>query len=308
MRLSYPLDAAGAGAVPLFEPATNTIAGVDALIDALLNNGEYVYGKKFNAFSANEFADSTSDGRWESTFMFIGNPEGNDAVPNIPANCHRASLGATPFSLPSGYRKKFLTAFQVLASGSGVTQSPNGMTALLVDRLFQMGDFDGSVLTAETVSPAGHALSRYADGEGNRIYIEVRKDFSSTAATIFVTYTNQDGTGSRVTELRDFGINPYYKYIAGSVLEMPLQDGDSGVRSIQSVDVESSFGATARFNVLIGHPIAASENVGKIGVAADKALGMSIEEVDPDACLFFMSWDTQTDPMSWTYSIQFVEA
>jgi hypothetical protein len=126
----------------------------------------------------------------------------------------------------------------------------NMSCAMLYDRLLHIGGLSGTVTTAQTV---GGTLTRNTGGEGNQIWIEIWADIGATDTTITASYTNQDGTASRTTQTRAFGdgVNGSYRS-----LQLRLQDGDTGVRSVQSVTVLASTGTAGNFGVCIARPLA----------------------------------------------------
>ena len=82
------------------------------------------------------------------------------------------------------------------------------------------------------------------DYSGLQIWIEAVTNFTGNQS-IAVTYTNQSGTTGRTTGTVATGVAP----AAGRMLQLPLQAGDTGVQTIESV--VSSVSTVGTFNVLV---------------------------------------------------------
>ena len=121
----------------------------------------------------------------------------------------------------------------------------------LWDRLFGI-NVSLAALATTTLSGAGSYLGRVPGGTsavGTRLFAEFTTA-AAAASTITVTYTNQAGTAARTTgasaSVSGFTVN--------RLLELPLQAGDSGVNSIQTVVVGGTAGAGA-VNIIVLRPL-----------------------------------------------------
>jgi hypothetical protein len=125
------------------------------------------------------------------------------------------------------------------------------------------GVTDPQTMDAGVASPA--ALTRYTDGVGVQMMaVVVAGHVGSPVTTFAVTYTNQAGVAGRVTP--SVKINPGM-FVNGTILTsapatigclgpfIPLQWGDTGVRSIQSVTIDSG-GDVGLFTLVLVKPIA----------------------------------------------------
>ena len=74
------------------------------------------------------------------------------------------------------------------------------------------------------------------------MFAEVTTTLGATPQTMTITYTNQGGTGSRTTTLAPV-VSSATARIPQLGFFIPLQAGDSGVRSVQSVQFGGSMGA-----------------------------------------------------------------
>jgi hypothetical protein len=120
------------------------------------------------------------------------------------------------------------------------------------------------------------------------IYVAV----GSTATTISVRYTNQAGTANRASTVTTFGGN---ERAAGRLIQIPLQAGDTGVRSVEGVTVTANTGTPGNFGVCLFKPLTTfclESTAGAMPVDAVSSGGMigSMAEFDDDACLTFMAF------------------
>jgi len=120
----------------------------------------------------------------------------------------------------------------------------------LWDRLFGI-NVSLAALATTTLAGASSYLGRTPDGtaNGTRLFAEFTTA-AAAASTITVTYTNQAGVAARSTgasaSVSGFTVN--------RLLELPLQAGDSGVQSIQTVVVGGTAG-TGAVNIQVLRPL-----------------------------------------------------
>jgi hypothetical protein len=134
-------------------------------------------------------------------------------------------------------------------TGGMVTARQAG-TYWLIDRLSHQGGLSGIVTTAQTTNLPTAALTRYTTGEGVMLAIEINTAIGGTATTVTVSYTNQAGTAGRTSPavvIGGSGNNGQARFIL-----VPLQSGDTGVRSVQSTT-----GTAGAFGVVLFKPLLA---------------------------------------------------
>ena len=129
----------------------------------------------------------------------------------------------------------------------------NAGNYIICDRLVHSGGLSGIVTTAQTTNLPTAALTRYTSGEGVMIGLTLYSNTGSTATTVTAVYTNQAGTGSRVTTAVVFGSTGFNA--APRMILLPLQAGDSGVQSVQSVTVLATTGTAGNFGVTLFKPL-----------------------------------------------------
>jgi len=182
-------------------------------------------------------SQTTVAGNW-SNFYLSGGVPGAGSYANIPGGSalNVNSPGAFPLKNPTGTNTKYLLNF-------GVNHATGTNVVLLVDLLVAAGGINANTTTAQTVNTT--ALTRYTDGVGVMMILEVTTALGSTAASVTINYTNSSGTTGRSTgalpmtaSAATFRLQP----VAGGAL-IPLQAGDIGVQSVQTITFSAAMGA-----------------------------------------------------------------
>lgn len=171
---------------------------------------------------------------------------------------------------------------QVIVAAMYQPRDNAGAGGLLVDRLSHQGGLSGTVTTSQTTNLPTAALTRYTSGVGVYAAIEVYSSLGATDATWTIVYTNQAGTGGRSVTLL-LSASP----LINGFIPIPLQDTDSGVRSVESVTLTPSTGTAGNFGVTLFKPLAWMPGVpGHIGRPLDvfDIPGWNTPILD-DACL-----------------------
>jgi hypothetical protein len=238
---------------------------------------------------------TTGAGIWFDLSMSPGNP-----VPNYYIGAAGAftplkrstdgGLDHGPSVAQFGF-KKYLR--KLMAISTTATAAP--LTLLLLDYIGFYGFIDESV-TDEQPLDNTLAPTRYADGRGVQLMpIVVAGQTGGQPFT--VNYTNQDGVPGRVTS----SVIMSTQAVNGTVLHsqqsgadkggpfLPLQSGDSGVRSVQSVTI-GGVGDVGLFALVMAKPLATLDIRGidaptEIDYMTD--CGCSIPEIKDDAYLNF---------------------
>jgi hypothetical protein len=247
---------------------------------ALTDFDEYVEKLKENRVA--DFQLSTSIGRtlrlnasWQSF-----NPAPAVPTTSVALNKDSAqSMGPIP-AISSG-RLTFLGGrFNTSTFGAG------GM--LLVDLLNVSGGLNATLTTAQTTNLPTAALTRYTNGEGVMAGIVVYTQIGSTATAVTISYTNSAGTSGRTSTATSLGGTGFRE--VGVLIPIPLQAGDTGVESIESVTVTATTGTAGNFGVCLFKPLAMISLESATGampldsVSTGCIIG-SLAEIDPNACL-----------------------
>jgi hypothetical protein len=102
-----------------------------------------------------------------------------------------------------------------------------------------------------------------------------------------MTYTNQAGTSGRTSTI-DIGATNFRQVTR--MQRIPLAAGDSGIQSIQTVQLDVSTGVVGNFGITIAQPLAwIPVNVAGTMGWRDYTTGLpGIPVINPDACLALM--------------------
>lgn len=165
------------------------------------------------------------------------------ATPTTAAVPDRATTGAIGQRNPAADLK--LIAAKIASAGIG--------TYMLVDRLSHQGGLSGTVTTAQTTNLPTAALTRYTSGVGVMMALQIYTQIGATGTTVTCSYTNQAGTNGRTSQATDFGAASFREL--NRLIIMPLQEGDTGVRSVESVTVLATTGTAGNFGVTLFRPI-----------------------------------------------------
>lgn len=164
-------------------------------------------------------------------------------APTTAAACDSSTVGGLPHP---GVDSRLVSAtISRVVTGGWV--SP---VCLLVDRLSHQGGLSGNVTGAQTTNLPTAALTRYTDGVGVMVGLEVYSDLGSTNTTVTVSYTNTADVAGRAGTIAfiDTPFDPAF-------YPMPLQSGDLGVKSVESVSLAGGTGAVGNFGMTIYKPL-----------------------------------------------------
>lgn len=255
--------------------------GIDDFINRMTggNSGapENLFFHKYlstNGGSALAYASVIS---WFSGWRMDGIPNAG-AVAGAVATCDKNTVGALQFTNSAGALTKRLV------QGVGVAgQIFDNSPTMVLDRLLACGGLSGTVTTAQTV---GGTLSRYTGGTGNQIWIEIQTAITGVPTTVTASYTNENGTAGRTTIARRIGASPYSE--AHTAHQLPLQAGDKGVQSVQSVTLAASTTVAGNFAVVIYHPL--TMLLGRMTPQGPFGGLGGLPEIVDDACITFFNY------------------
>jgi len=168
-----------------------------------------------------------------------------------------------------------------------------GATVVAIDLLNVSGGLSGTVTTEQTTNLPTAALTRHTGGDGVFIGIVIYSTVGTTATTISVRYTNQAGTPNRTSTVTSFGGTGFRE--VGRLIQIPLEAGDTGARSVEGVTVTATTGTIGNFGVCLFKPLmtfSLDSTTGTMPIDAVSSGGMigSMAEFDDDACLTFMAF------------------
>ena len=230
-------------------------ANIRAVADAQ-EKGQYLY-----ASFRKQATQTTGAGVWFDLSMSPGNPAPNYFIgsPNVFVPLKQSTDGGIRHGGNVGPlgKKKFLRKFMAM------TTETLPVSCLLLDYIGFYGFIDESVTDEQfldnTVSP-----TRYQSGRGVQLMPVVVAGHTG-GQTFTVNYTNQDGVAGRITRPVTMGT----QIVNGTILHsqgagvaytnngpfLPLQIGDSGVRSVESVTI-GGIGDVGLFALVLVKPLA----------------------------------------------------
>jgi hypothetical protein len=173
-----------------------------------------------------------------SFFYTTGRPGAATAPsPGIAGAALTTYAGQIPFTNPvSG--NTYIARLQASASVAG--------SLILYDRLWHNSGIAVTTTTSQTVNSAtwpARDANAATNGAGILVGIEVSTATTNAGAVTNTTmsYTDQDGNSGATATISSFPATA----VAGTFVPFQLAAGDTGVRSIQSITLGTSYGAGA---------------------------------------------------------------
>lgn len=219
-------------------------------------SGRYLY-----ASFRKQATQTTGAGVWFDLSMSPGNPAPNYYIgsPGVFTRMAQSTDGGLRHGGPVAPARKFLR--KIMALTPTATAAP--LSLLLLDYLGFYGFVDESITDVQLLDNT-LGLSRYADGAGVQMMPVVVAGHTG-GQTFTVNYTNQDGVAGRVSPAVTMGT----QIVNGTILHsqqsgnayvnngpfLPLQVGDSGVQSVQSVTI-GGVGDVGLFALVLVKPLA----------------------------------------------------
>lgn len=163
-------------------------------------------------------------------------------TPSTATACDKTTGGALNFGVPNA-------SPNVPYLLGGTASSDLFLTATwIIDRLSHQGGLVGNTTAAQTTNLPTAALTRYTNGVGVMIGLTIYTAFTLTT-TITLSYTNQSGVSGRTSPAITFVGN------TGNFYVVPLQQGDTGVLSVQSVTLAAASANVGNFGVMLFKPV-----------------------------------------------------
>lgn len=225
-------------------------------------------------------------GEFTSLWRYNATRGGCGAIPTVAENPTNATAGALKQADATGGRELFLLGVEGWSSQVG--------SLVLYDRLSHIGGLSGTDTTAQTVNLTPSRYNTQATCDGVRIAVEIYTQIGGTSTTITASYTNQDGTSGRTTQAVVIGGSNNRE--AERLQFLPLQAGDTGVLSVQSVTLAATTGTAGNFGItLVKDLVMVTCSVSSTGFQRDCVTGVpSIPKIQPGACLAWCWLPTNT--------------
>lgn len=269
--------------------------GQDDLINQVSTNGKFYRAD----WQKSTFATTAhTAGLWYSLFRGGGNPPADtilgtgtnlafqsltDATTNATGIPHGGNVG--------GYKHLLNAAAQTAAA----TTAP--CVLMLVDLLGFYNITSVTTTGAQTLNNTV-TLPRYTDGAGVQAFITPSTVMGTATPNISIGYTNSAGTASRATPAT-LPIGNTAAAVTSIVYSgtgagkfgpfMPLQAGDAGIRSVQSINLSASY-VSGVLNLVLCKPLLTLP-ITTLGVTAERDLVnqfASMPKVYDGACLAWL--------------------
>ena len=210
------------------------LTGIKQLVDAELDGKERRYTWRKTP------SQVTTAGLWFDLSMSPGRPVPKywfDAPPAIAKQVSYSADGGLEHGGGVSPSEKYLR----LTTGIATAATALPLTMILCDYLLYYPSIDDSVLD-EQVMDNTVTLPRYTDGEGVQI-IAVSVAGRTGGSRFYVTYTNSEGVSGRTSQIVYQNASAALGTLQNSSVNnnasaapfIGLQDGDTGVRSIDSL-------------------------------------------------------------------------
>lgn len=267
----------------------------DDMINQVSTNGKFYR----TDWQKSTFATTAqAAGLWYSLLRGGGNPAA-DTILGTGTNLAFQALSdsvATASGIPhggnvSGY-KHLLNAAAQTAAG---TTAP--CVLMLVDLLGFYPITTVTTITAQTLNNTV-TLPRYTDGAGVQAFITPSTVMGAATPNLSINYTNSGATAGRVTPAT-LPIGNSAAAVTSIVYSgtgagkfgpfMPLQAGDAGIRSVQSVTISASY-LSGVLNLVLCKPLMTLP-ITTLGVTAERDLVnqfMSMPKIYDGACLTWL--------------------
>lgn len=183
--------------------------------------------------------------RWTSLWRYNKAMGGGGDIPSTAENPARNAAGAYAQVDPTGGRQLWLLGVEGFSTVAG--------NFVLYDRLAHMGGLSGVITTAQTVGVSSVRYNDAVTSVGVHIAVEIYTTIGSTGTTITASYTNQNGVSGRTTSAVAIGGTGLRE--GERMLILPLQAGDTGVLSVQSVTLAGTTGTAGNFGITLIKPL-----------------------------------------------------
>lgn len=284
----------------------------DDLINQVSTNGKY-----FRADWNKNFLPTTAAtaGEWHCLFRGGGNPAA-DAIANTGTNLAFQALTDTTANATGIPHGGNVGGFKTILNASAFTAAATTVPCvmMLVDLLGFYRVTSVGTLTAQATNNTV-TLPRYTTGAGVQafFYNTNATALGATTPNLALGYTNSAGTASRATPAvlpvgKSAASNGLILYSGTGVGKygpfMPLQAGDAGIRSIQTIQNTISYASgAAEYSVMLCKPLLTLP-ITTLGVAAERDLVNqlpSMPSVFDGACLSWLIYSAANTPINSSF-------
>ncbi len=173
----------------------------------------------------------------------------------------------------------------------------------LYDRVWSCTGFSGIVTTAQAVTSFPTLVRPDVNDKDLEIWIEYYTATGATASNITVQYTNELGVSGRNT----ISTAHITSIPANRMYQVPLQSGDEGVKSIQSVTLSATTGTAGAFGVtLMQRKGSISMPLVNLGTTLDFA-SLGLPQILDNSALNFIHQGTTTSTGIMMGTMNFIQ-
>ena len=226
--------------------------------------------------------------RWKSMWLQGGTPSAGSTPPTTATVPTNTTAGCLQQKNPNSGQQLWLLNYSTTSPLLNLT----GFRTMLYDRLIHISGFSANTTNLQTVNLTG--LTRYSgtSSAGNRATLEVYSALGTTERNATISYTNQDGVSGRLVTIKIGGIdNTNAAFQLGATVILPLVSGDTGVRSVETVQLDGSTTTQGNFGFCIIRPLTTTGTMFQSSTTnIDLIYGIpSLVEIKANACLSMMS-------------------
>lgn len=235
-------------------------------LDSLLTKLQGSQAKRI--YKANQSTEGA--GFWHSLWKAVGSPPAGatpaTGVGEIPTS---ATAGAISFTNAAGGEDTYLAR--------AVAANANVAGLLIYDRLWVNSGLVGNITTLQSF--VGQTVNR-GGFPGVEIWIEWNTGTGTATGNLTVTYTDQDNNTGATS------VSPMYNGPSlNQMAPLPLAVGDTGVKSVQSVQLSVACSIAGDFGIMLLRPIAFL-SIPQISVSnMHDAFATGMPTIEDNACL-----------------------
>ena len=254
-------------------------------------------------------------GRWYDISTLAGSPVAN-SYPGAAlgwVSCNESTGNGTDiFGIPNGgnVSTDIKHLLNMAAWSTAATGVPS--TLMLIDMQGYYPGINMNVATSQTLT--GTPTIRYTNGVGLRAYLTARATTGGTAHNISMSYTNQSATSGRTMPVTvaatASAIVPHIVHSGTAANNygpfLPLASGDTGIQSVQSIQLSAASGTASTAALVLAKPLA-QITLGVASLMTEKDLLNqipSLPQIKDGACLTWLLGTGAATAASTTFAGQ----
>lgn len=154
------------------------------------------------------------------------------------------------------------------------------------ERIWSCSGFNATLNTAQTITGFPTLTIPDANGTGLEMFVEIFTQIGATGTTVTASYTNSSNTAGRTTIAQSIGNTGLREVFR--LIRLPLQVGDTGVKSIQSVTLAATTGTAGNFGLVLAKKLTTYTNGAAFASDPQDFAGVGLPKVDNTAALMYV--------------------